>query len=456
MKRTAWGMWGIPLLVAACPGKGGVGADAGSDAGVVPDEGVFETAAPADEAGPTDTGGTDDAVGPDAREALVPPNDPALGDIGADIADEAPADPGLDHGETPEPDLSPDGIGPLCFPDKTKPGLKGPNYDQFHPVVASHCLGTNHQDIHDVELVVFLGDSVTVGTPSLEHLLPIDNAHFWRNQLAEWLTDRYDLSQGNGLDWNLWKMYDPFSGKGGQVVAGDFRNCAKWGARTDDFLEGGRQIPECFPEGGSDRRTLVVFTMGGNDISKITEDGGNATPEEVAAGYPHEWDLAYRTIAYLEEAVAWLKDPARFPNGSWVIFASPYEFTDGTGKTDACSPQFVLDIPGIGPVDLSQFDLSLAALAGMKEWEKPEVLEDIVIWMLEQYMRIAVQYQADMIFLLEHFCGHGYVATGPEADPENRCYEGPDAELYFDVTCIHPSAAGHTAIYQMFRAVVEE
>ncbi len=247
MKRTRWGIWGIPLLVAACPGHGGVGVDSGADAGAAPDEAVVETAAPPDEAGLTDPGGADDAVGPDARDAVVPTDDSAPADPGAgDPADRAQEEPGTDDAETPAADLPPDGIGPLCFADKTKPGLKGPNYDQFHPVVASHCYGTNHQDIHD------------------------------------------------------------------------------------------------------------------------------------------------------------------------------------------------------------------AALAGMKEWEKPEVLADIVIWILEQYMRIAVEHEADMIFLLEHFCGHGYVATGPKADPENRCYEGPDAPLYFDVTCVHPSAAGHSAIDRMFRAEVEE
>lgn len=448
--------WGLLVLMAACPGKSAVGTDVGRDAVMIADEAVFEASVP-DDIGPAQPVGDDGETAPDLPDEGVLADDLLATDPDAgERPDDALADPGPGDPGSPEPDAAPDGVAALCFPDKTKPGLKGPDYDQFHPVIASHCYGTNHQDIHDVELVVFLGDSVTVGTPNLEHLLPFDNAHFYRNQLAEWLTDRYDLSQGQWLDWGKWKTYDLFSGHGGQVVAGDFRNCSKWGARTDDFLAGGRQIPECFPEGGSGQRTLIIFTMGGNDISKITEDGGHASPEEVAAGYPHEWDLAYRTIAYLEEAVAWLKDPTRFPNGSWVVFANPYEFTDGTGKTDSCSPQFVLDIPGIGKVDLSQFDISLASLAGMKEWEKPEVLADIVIWILEQYMRIAVEYQADMIFLLEHFCGHGYVATGPKADPENRCYEGPDAELYFDVTCVHPSAAGHSAMYRMFRAEVEE
>ena len=39
----------------------------------------------------------------------------------------------------------------------------GPDYDQFSPVIGTHCAGTDHQDIADVERVVFLGDSVTVG-----------------------------------------------------------------------------------------------------------------------------------------------------------------------------------------------------------------------------------------------------------------------------------------------------
>lgn len=34
------------------------------------------------------------------------------------------------------------------------------DYLQFDPIIGSHCKGTNHQDIIDIERVVFLGDSV--------------------------------------------------------------------------------------------------------------------------------------------------------------------------------------------------------------------------------------------------------------------------------------------------------
>ena len=370
-------------------------------------------------------------------------------------------------GQPPEPDVlvvadgdgAGDGgqsVGSLCFPDLDDPELNSPDYDQFGPTVGSHCKGTNHQDIVGIDRVVFLGDSVTQGTPNLAHLLSVDNAHFFRNLLAEWLADEFDLDRGGLLDWGFWKTYDYFTGKGGKLTSGDFSNCAKWGARTDDLLQGNSQIAECFPAGGSDQATLIIFTMGGNDISKITQQGGEASPEEVAAGYPASWLLAETTIAYLEEAIIWLKDPARFPKGSYVLFANPFEFTDGTGQVDACSPQGSLDVPGIGAVDLSSFDVNLAELGGYTEWADPTVQEAIVIWMLEQFTRISVDHEADIAWLLEHFCGHGYVATGPDADPENRCYQGPDAELYFDETCIHPNPAGHGAIFDLFQALVLE
>ena len=41
------------------------------------------------------------------------------------------------------------------------------------------------------------------------------------------------------------------------MESGDFKNCSKWGARTDDLLAGGGQIADCFPSGGSDKKTLV-------------------------------------------------------------------------------------------------------------------------------------------------------------------------------------------------------
>lgn len=351
------------------------------------------------------------------------------------------------------------GGGQTCFPSLNDPASPTPNYDQFSPIVGKHCLGTNHQAIQGVQRVAFLGDSVTVGTPNLQHLLSIDNGHFWRNKLADWLIGKFGVNKGNDLDYGLWRTYDYFSGKGGKVKSGALWNCSKWGGRTDDLLEGGKQLAECFPSypaKGADEVTLVVFTLGGNDISAMTKKGVDAPADEVNAGYPAAWQIAKDTIFHLENGLKWLKDPAMFPNGVYVVFANPFEFTDGTGKTDACVPQSVLDVPGIGKFDLSKLNVNMAELAGFKPWAKPEIQAKIVLWMLEEYMRLAVKYQVDLVWMLENFCGHGYVATGPNADPKAVCYLGPDAELWFDDTCTHPNDAGHGAIFNMFRAVIEE
>jgi len=353
-------------------------------------------------------------------------------------------------------DVPPLGIGPLCFPAVYEEGAKGPQYDQFEPAIGTHCYGTNHQQIVGVKEVVFLGDSVTVGTPNVAHMLAYENSHFYRNLLADWLAIKFGLVTGNLWDWGIWKTYDYFSGKGGSMQEGDFRHCAKWGARTDDLLHGGSQVQECFPSGGHDEPTLLILSVGGNDIANVTELGAEASAEEVAAGYPAAWALAESTVAYLEEAMLYFKDPANFPAGAYVIYGNGFEFTDGTGETSSCSPQFKLDIPLIGEVDLSELAIPVALIAGYGEWEQPEVQADIVIWMLEQYMRIAVDHQVDMIWTLEAFCGHGYKAAGANADPEIQCYLGPDAELYYDETCVHPSEAGHYALFEMYKAVVVE
>jgi lysophospholipase L1-like esterase len=329
-------------------------------------------------------------------------------------------------------------IAETCFPWVKDPNAVGPVYDESGAVIGSHCKGTNHQDIEGVELVVFLGDSVTVGTPNFENLLPTDNNHYWRNMLAEDTIGLFGLDKGEDFSWGLWKSYDPFEQKGALNETGDFRNCAHWGARTDDFLEGDKQLEMCFPDGGSDKRTLVMFTVGGNDFKEIVEKGSESSEEDAEAGYLAVWEEAESIISHLEGAVEWLTDPVRFPNGVSVIFANPYEFTDGTGNTSSCG--------------------SAEVLSGVEAWQDKEALQLVSTWISDQFMQIAVSSQTDMVFMLENFCGHGYVMTGPNPDPSagSPCDAGPDAEVWFDETCVHPNEAGHKAIYDMFKAVLLE
>lgn len=383
---------------------------------------------------PADSG-SDSGKPVDATADVPPARDVATDAARADTAcADCPVDgsggDSSDDVDTSDAGDAPDTVGARCFSEIA--GGTGPDYDQFAPTIASHCYGTDHQDIEGVERVVVLGDSVTVGTPNSNHPDPLtDNSHYYRNLLAEWLADRFDLDKGDMLlgEWGQWKAVDSSSGTGVKKHAGDFWHCAEWGARTDDFLEGGNQVEKCFPDGGSDETTLVVFTMGGNDVNKFTQQGGKENEEKKAR------EIAERAIRHLRDTVEWLTDSQRFPNGSYVVFANPFEFTDGTGDVDSCPA---------------------ANLASYEDWDDPQALEDITIWFLEQYMKIAVETQTDMIWMLEHFCGHGFVATGPDADPTNQCYRGPDAERWFDETCIHPNETGHKKIAEMFKAVVRE
>jgi lysophospholipase L1-like esterase len=318
-----------------------------------------------------------------------------------------------------------DGIPPTfaeCFEGQfVNEASNLPDYDQFGPVIGDHCVGTNHQEISDIERVVFLGDSITVGSrPTLPQ-------QHYRSVLADLLRDQYGVAFGDPLSEFLWKAADPFSGQAGQMTSGDFSSCARWGARNDDLPIGvGTQLEDCFPEETRALRTLVVMTSGGNDVSSLAQDA--------IAGVPIEdlWTTVEGFVALEREAVEWLTAPGQFPNGVFVVFANIYEFTDGTGDVMSC------DVSG-----LAGFDQPVP---------NPAELAELILFANEQYMSIAVDTQTDMLFLLETFCGHGF---GNE-DPASPCYRGPDTPRWFDLTCIHPNPEGHGVIAGNFMSIVSE
>lgn len=373
--------------------------------------------APDPDAGPAPVvrdGGTeaprDGGTAPDAGEE--PPRDAGTTPP-RDGGTEAPRDGGV---EPPRDGGVP--LGLLCFSDIWDPNVGGPDYDQFAPTYASHCFGTNHQDITGIERVVFVGDSVTVGTP------PTPYEEYYRGVLADRLAQHFNLEAPS----DAWKRASLINGTSLVQDSGDFASCAKWGARTDDLIEDNSQLEDCLPAEERNKRTLVIMTIGGNDIASITKNGapsGGHTLAEVTM-------QTQEFVAKLEDAVAWVKDPANFPNGAELVFANMFEFTDATGDVGSCPA---------------------AGVAGFDEpWADPQALEDLVVWANEEYMRIAVDHGADLIFMLEHFCGHGF----HHDDPMNRCYRGPTSERWFDVSCIHPNPTGHDVIADMFMAVVDE
>lgn len=295
----------------------------------------------------------------------------------------------------------------------------GVNYDQFMPLVGSHCQGTNHQSIAGIERVVFLGDSITVGTP------PTQQEMFYRSQLADALAAQFNLSY-SFLE-ELWRLVNPADGVTLVREAGDFASCARWGARNKDLLQDDTQLETCFPPDKRQQRTLVIMTSGGNDIASLTRNAIDGATEEAL------WTQTMDFVQRHREAIDWLVgDPAKFPQGIFVIFANLYEFTDGTGAVQACEG---------------------AALAGFNEpVPRLDQLLDKFVWANEQYLKTAVETGTDMVFMSEAFCGHGFNYD----DPTSPCYRGPETELWFDVSCLHPNPTGHTALANMFLSVVNE
>lgn len=306
---------------------------------------------------------------------------------GSGSADTGSADTGSGIGDTTAdatedtaPDTTPPG-GPYeaCFPAFVNE--VGVDFDSLGLPVAGECQGTIQQDFENIERVVFLGDSITNGTGG-------GNGGAYRDLLAARLTERYP-----------------------GVVIDD---CSVGGAVNADLL--GNQIPDCFrtPE---ERKTLVIFTSGGNDVVQLAlrkATLAEATP--AIDGF----------VTSLRNALTFLADPANTPGGVRVVFANVYEFTDATGLMSSCPVAAFVGLTGT-------WADGVAAYAYLEE----------------QYAQAARDFGFDVMFLEENFCGHGYNRndpSGPCADRAGDLWIGPD--------CIHPTPAGHAAIADLFWALI--
>ena len=76
---------------------------------------------------------------------------------------------------------------------------------------------------------------------------------------------------------------------------------------------------------------------------------------------------------------------------------------------------------------------------------------EAIVKLQEQYMKVAVDTKTDMMFMLEHFCGHGW--NNDKATLQ--CYRGPNAPRWIDATCIHPNPDGHEQIAAQFMKIVD-
>ena len=275
-----------------------------------------------------------------------------------------------------------------CLPFAESNDLPAPNYRQFEPLFGDHCSGTQHQSIQDIGQILFVGDSVTRGTP------PTEEWNYYANLLY------FELSQS--------------------FPELTMKNCAEWGARTDDIIQ--PQLMRCAPK-PQDTPTLIVMTVGGNDMFVAAQKLLNGESIDAANA------VVDRSIQHLEEAMQWIRDeaPTRFPAGVYVVFTNVYEFTDATGDLSSCPSSELLGFDGTVPE-----------------------MKTAYVHAAEQYMRVAVDSGFDLVMLMEHFCGHGFHAD----NPDSPCYRGPEAQNWFDGTCIHPNPQGHQEIAQLFRRLI--
>ncbi len=374
-------VWAIVSLSIACGDDGApAGEDEGSGGATTMATGT--TTQPVDSTGASDTGSSDGS----ATVADTSGSGDETGSVGYDCID-------------------------LPYVNGGHPGA---DYSMFADVpLGSHCQGTNQQDITEIERIVFLGDSVTVGTP------PSGANQFFRNIVAEGLAEKFELEP----PVTGWQNANTLSGTAGLMESGAFASCAHYGDQNNDLLG---QLEQCFPPEDRTQRTLVVFTMGGNDASVIAQAHlAGESPAETLARVD-------AMVAAHDDAVKWLVEPGKFENGVFVVNSNVYEFTDLTFDFLSCPT---------------------AALAGFNSAaEMPEILLGGLKKINQEYMRTAQAYGTDVVFMSEGFCGHGFQAD----DEAIACYRGPDTATWFDVSCIHPTPAGHAALADMFLNVISE
>ncbi|MBM4381248.1 MAG: hypothetical protein FJ086_18405, partial [Deltaproteobacteria bacterium] len=290
-----------------------------------------------------------------------------------------------------------------CFPHMRTLAAPAPDYGPTGLDAGTHCLGTNHQDIAGIQQVVFVGDSVTAGVPNaglnlVQWGFPVGagtpSSSFYRNQVADALAAKFGLAPPN----LLWREVNPSTQKAALQSSGAFHVCAKWGSRMGDVLG---QLQACLPQSLRSKKTLIVMTAGGNDLSNMTSAALNgatrAQLEQRAAG----------VVAELEAVLAWVKAPGRFPAGVALVFGNVYEYTDGTNQLSACPGAQAINMSGPLP--------------------DPAGLSDVVFRMQESFARAAVQHGVDITWMYEQFCGHGWRSDSPTAP----CYRGPGAARFF-------------------------
>jgi lysophospholipase L1-like esterase len=150
--------------------------------------------------------------------------------------------------------------------------------------------------------------------------------------------------------------------------------------------------------------TIVVMTIGGNDFASSVLGGD-------PAGAPLD-----AAMANLREIVAYLQNPANFPDGTSIFITTVYDPTDGQDQASACFLGF--QVPGVA--------------AALDVWR-------------QRYLELGAELGFAVVDSIGHFRGHGWHAT----ETANPYYHSADPTLWFS-DCVHPNDRGHHELRQLF------
>jgi len=237
--------------------------------------------------------------------------------------------------------------------------------------------------------LIFLGDSITDGAGVLDQslaypsLLVDNNDEAWPDHAAADLAARWP---------------------GIEVI-----DVARGGATTDTVLSSQLPSIEAALGGPAAGPTLVVGTIGGNDVTNTLFSFGDLDAE------------APRIIDNVDAIAQWFDDE-RFPDGAYVYLTNIYEPTDGEGQVDECF--FGLDLSNVQPT-FDAINSGTLAKAQANGWA----------W----------------VDLRGHFLGHGF----RHDDPDSAAYHADDPSLWLSRDCIHPNQRGHHEVRRLFLAAID-
>ncbi|MEQ1507623.1 MAG: SGNH/GDSL hydrolase family protein, partial [Myxococcota bacterium] len=180
------------------------------------------------------------------------------------------------------------------------------------------------------------------------------------------------------------------------------------GATTDDVLDAELPDLEDLLGPSVSGQTIVVGTIGGNDILDVAFSG------DLDGGREH-------IEANIAAIMRFFQDPVRFPDGTFIAMTNVYDPTDGVAQVNACF--FGIDLGFLQPTfDRLNADTRQHAVDNGWAW----------------------------VDLHGHFIGHGF-----RYDEQGEWTDAADPTLWFQRDCIHPNERGHHEVRRLFLAALD-